>query len=263
MPLELVADSQGVSAAIDGFSPDYHQDFEDVRSIAVRYLEQGDPDALIVVELSRRLRCALRAWGASGRAAPAVQPEAELVKVLCDTAIHAQLQRLGSLSLTDLTIANGRRTFRSNVVSWSVAEFDDAIVTILNQLSERLLIANSNVTYPMKAMLLLTGLMPALDSQVRDGLSLAGLGGLRATQFPMPLDVNTAGGKKVTRLPFILGQCLEASGGVLRAGCLHRRHVELAASPGRLFDVLFFIQGSKGRRIFELSGKDSAWYALQ
>lgn len=261
MRLELVADETTLADAIRNFSSDYYEDFEDVRSIATKYLAATTPDKAVVDELSRRLRCALRVWGAGQRAAAAVKPQSELVKAFSDAQLHARLKQLGGLSLSDMTIEEGRRRVATQG-EWTVSSIDQALAAILNELSDCVLLENTNVTYPMKALLLLTGFMPALDSQVRDGLALAGLGGLYATAFSVPLEVDTTAGKKVTRLPFLLGDCLRSFGKTLRAGCEQSGRGKILNSPGRMFDVLLFMQGSQGVRIFELRSTDSVWYAI-
>ena len=261
MHLKVVADARAIGEAIDEFSSDYYEDFEDVRSKATEYLASTVPDHALVDELSRRLRYTLRVWGAGRRAAALVQPRARLAEALLDGQLHTQLGRLGSLSLANFDIDNGRRVLLG-VNEWTVGSFDDALIDALNRLSEDLLIDNTNVTYPMKALLLLTGLLPALDGQVRRGLSHAGLRGLDASALKIPLDADTTAGKKVTRLPYLLGKCWQTYSQVFRDGCTRSSRGQIENSLGRLFDVLLFMQGSQKLHIFELSNTHSPWFAL-
>lgn len=65
----------------------------------------------------------------------------------------------------------------------NIESYDDGQrhIELLNTLSKRLFVDNRSVTYPMKAHLLLTGYMPALDGRVRAGLGKAGFGGVDKT----------------------------------------------------------------------------------
>jgi hypothetical protein len=62
----------------------------------------------------------------------------------------------------------------------------------------------------MKTILLITGLMPAFDSQVRRGLSRGGFAGMTSNQNRMTDTPSGATWEKISRLPFVLGQCWHA-----------------------------------------------------
>ncbi len=116
------------------------------------------------------------------------------------------------------------------------------------------------------------GLTPAHSSTTRasvqdclfalGGLRAAGFSGMAATQFSMPLDLSKANGKKVTRLPFLLGHCWAQFGAVLRGGIQNSAHAYLADEPGRVFDVLLFMQGGDGRQLFRFQPGPTAWYEI-
>jgi hypothetical protein len=100
----------------------------------------------------------------------------------------------------------------------------------------------------MKALLLITGLMPALDSQVRKGLRLAGKVGFMGQQL-LPQNTHQAGGRRICYLPFQLGQCWELNREILLEGVRKSRHPGLESAPGRVFDVLLFMQAQSKRKM--------------
>lgn len=67
---------------------------------------------------------------------------------------------------------------------------------------------------------------------------------------------------KVTRLPFLLGHCWAQFGAVLRGGIQNSAHAYLADEPGRVFDVLLFMQGGDGRQLFRFQPGPTAWYEI-
>jgi len=68
--------------------------------------------------------------------------------------------------------------------------------------------------------------------------------GMDKTQFLLPTDAAGAGGKKIAGLPFLLGTCWMSCSSVLRNGINSSNHPELLDEPGRVFDILFFMQGN-------------------
>ena len=156
------------------------------------------------------LRCVLRCWGAGKRGAPNVQDLEEFRNVLDRPEMHFELAALGRASLSVLTVVQRHRYLDGKPAApEELAAFDSNLLDVLRAVGERLFIANKNLnaTYPMKAVLLVTGFMPAFDSQVRIGLQNGGFRGMNKTQFELPTDADCADGKKVTRLPFLLGDC--------------------------------------------------------
>jgi hypothetical protein len=116
----------------------------------------------------------------------------------------------------------------------------------------------------MKTLLLITGLMPAFDNQVRKGLENAGFKGVKKTQYLLPENGSSnADVKKITRLPFILGNCWREYRSVLSKGIQQSRHPNLDREPGRLFDILFFTQENPEKKnlLFDSSG-NRLWYDI-
>ena len=127
-----------------------------------------------------------------------------------------------------------------------VGAFDNEILSILNKLADVLFINNTNITYPMKALLLITRLMPALDSQVRGGLTRAGKVGFIGRQL-LPKNVHQAAGRRICNLPFYLGHCWRLNREAFVKGIDESRHRGLQDTPGRVFDILLFMQNKASR----------------
>jgi hypothetical protein len=116
----------------------------------------------------------------------------------------------------------------------------------------------------MKALLLITGFMPAFDSQVRMGLQRGGFAGVNKTQYLLPDDADHADGKKISRLPFLLGQCWTACAQQLQEGISASNSPELREEPGRAFDVLLYMQADEASPILVTCDPPSRqWYALK
>jgi hypothetical protein len=139
-----------------------------------------------------------------------------------------------------------------------VQKIDADLFSALHALSSGLFRRNRRVTYPMKALLLITGFMPAFDTQVCTGMRRGGLHGM--SSLTIPSQVESATWKKISRLPFLLGKCHRAHGTRLRSEIQHSSRPELKTEVGRVFDVLFFMQARNSELIvLRYSGPDR-WY---
>jgi hypothetical protein len=261
MPIDVIANHAQIVAAINGFSSAYHADYLGVRHLVTPYV--AEPAYANVAPLAFELSAVLCRWGAGRRKAPTVLPLSAVEETLMDPAVHAFLSRFASMPLTVLALASGtHRTIGGVATTNALAAFDTDLHRVLLFMSNGILTNNTNVTYPMKALLLLTGFMPALDSQVRKGLGAAGITGMNLTQFTMPANVHTTEGMKLTRLPFLLADCLYHNSQLLTAAASSSNYPWLAAETGRLFDVLLFMQGSENHKIFSLVPSGHPWYHL-
>jgi len=117
----------------------------------------------------------------------------------------------------------------------------------------------------MKVLLLITGFMPALDSErVRTGLDRGDFSGMNRTQYLLPADAAHADGKKITRLPFLLGQCWTTYTQQLQDGISNSRFPDLKEEPGRVFDILLFTQANKDSPVLvACDPPDRNWYKLR
>jgi len=106
-------------------------------------------------------------------------------------------------------------------------------------------IGNTNVTYPMKALLLITGFMPAFDGRVRTGLQRGWFLGMNRTQYLLPDNADHADAKRIARLAFLLGECWTTCAQQLQEGISKSSFPGLRQEPGRVFDVLLFMQADQ------------------
>ncbi|MGY4525150.1 hypothetical protein [Pseudomonas sp. TE21394] len=246
--LRLVGNIEDIASAIDDFRPSYHLDFSNVQVIAERYL-QAEPTSEHVALLAQALCTALRNWGACRRRSPRLRPSAQIESFLRNKQVHKSLVKLSQHSLESFSLSRGGdRVFNPGASFSDARKFDIEILNTLACLASGLFINNTSVTYPMKALLLITGLMPALDSQVRKGLRLAGKVGFTGQQL-LPKSTYQAGGRRICHLPFELGQCWELNRVTLREGVRNSLHPELESALGRVFDILLFMQAQTKRRL--------------
>ncbi|SFB02369.1 hypothetical protein SAMN04515620_11312 [Collimonas sp. OK607] len=261
MTARLIGTVSEVSAAIDGFSTAYHNDFALLRDFGRMYIHSQS--TANVSALSEALREVLANWGAGRRKAPALRSVDSFKISLNAPALHRDLALLHALPLSSLTLVGNQPSLaNSSTPAVTVAAFDACLFRTLAALSTGLFNGNTNVTYPMKAALLIAGVMPAFDSQVRRGLQRGGFIGMNKTQHLLPRNALYAGGMKVARLPFLLGQCWSAYAAQFAAGLSGSNHRALSVEPGRVFDVLFFMQGNPQQPILIQHHGANKWYEM-
>jgi hypothetical protein len=261
MPLNVVANQARIIAAINNFSAGYHGDYLLVKGLAAPYL--AAPTAANAAALAQGLSAVLYRWGAGRRRAPAVQPLPALQATLLNPTLHTLLAGFAISPISTLAIVGGvNRVVGGANTAASRLAFDTNLTSVLSQLSMGVLVGNTNVTYPMKALLLLTGFMPALDRQVRKGLGGAGFSGTNVTRFLLPAGIHSNEAQKLTRLPFYLAECYGANTALLTGAATASHYPWLAAEPGRLFDILLFMQGSAAHPLFTLTPPNRYWYGL-
>lgn len=245
--LRLVGHAKDVSSAINEFRLSYHVDFGNVRAVAKLYLGSETPEDHAPA-LAEALYRALSNWGAGSRKAPTLRLPQQAAHKLADKDLHFKLCTFSRCGIDAFSLdAKRDRVFTRSTTFISFDAFDIELLDVLHTLAEALFLNNTNVTYPMKALLLITGLMPALDSQVRKGLKRAGMAGLSGTQLLLPKDTSKALGKRICGLPFYLGNCWQLSQDVLRYAIAQSDHPGLSTEPGRVFDVLLFMQQESRR----------------
>lgn len=246
--LRLVGSALDIKSAIDDFRLSYHQDFANVWPIARRYLKASSSSANATL-LTQALSTALRNWGACRRRSPILRPVPQIESALKDKRLHERLLRLSLQGLATFNLnEQGHRLLESNAVFNDVGAFDKEILGILNMLADVLFLNNTSITYPMKALLLITGLMPALDSQVRGGLTRAGKAGFTGQQL-LPRNAQQAAGRRICELPFYLGHCWSLNREVFLEGIWSSNHKYLRDAPGRFFDILLFMQNRPNRQL--------------
>jgi len=260
LPVTITGTPAQIAAAIGAFPPQYHADFFRVRPLGQAYATAATPRPANAT-LAPPLQAVLRSWGAGKRAAPALQSVTQIASNLSAAPLHAALGALHNLPICRLTVTHNRRSFIGvPTTPAAMAAYDAHLFSALRTLAGGLFVSNTNVTYPMKAALLITGLMPAFDNQVRRGLQRGGFSGMNKTQYLLPINAASADGKKLTRLPFLLGQCWRAHSpnittAISTSGCLG-----LLNEPGRFFDVLFFMQGVNSNPVLISYHGPQNWY---
>jgi hypothetical protein len=260
MSIELVGPKGAVREAIENFSSQYHEDYFETRRVAGAFLRASAPNQLCGTALHHRLQATLTSWGAGVRGAPGLVTRISVtVRALSRPDLYADLQLLYRSPLDALTVTDGRR--RIALAGILPLVWDDALVRSLQTIAAELLTGNTNVTYPMKAMLLLCGLMPAFDSQVRKGMSKGGLVGMSSTQMQMPTQATDLVARKITALPYWLGHCWSKYP-LIRHEARHSAYPQLQEDPGRLFDILFFMQASSDPFLVWKDDGQGPWYLL-
>lgn len=266
MPVNLTTVQVDVTKAIDDFEESYHHQFFAVRALASPYLAAGQLDSGCVPPLAAELRRVLIEWGAGKRKAPHVKSLAAYTRALADRVTSAALRHLSTTPISSLDLIGNRRTLVGGDHSFATAAaFDEALFLVLDRFRVELFEGASNVTYPMKALLLLTGLMPAFDSQVRKGLSQGNFAGMNRTRYLIPQDPNGPHGKRISRLPFLLGSCWIKHINILSSAIAASRYPQLMTEPGRVFDVLFFMQAASTPLVSYQASPgttSSGWYEL-
>ncbi len=249
-----------ITAAINNFSTGYHADYFAVRCLAKAYLA-APPSPVTTMPLASALSGVLTRWGAGRRGAPTCQPVTTMGTVLNSQILHSKLRNLEAC-IPFLAITAGTRCLAASAPFASVSDFDDCLIDTLSVLSSGLLVANTNVTYPMKSLLLLTGLMPAFDSQVKGGLATAGVAGINRTRYLLPA-LGSPGAKKICALPFYIADCVSRQVAIITREAAGSSYPALASEHGRIFDVLLFMQNGAGHVTVHFAPPAHIrWYAI-
>jgi hypothetical protein len=240
--LHLIGTENEITAAINGFNHSYHIDYAQVRNVAICYLASA-PSALTAMALAEAIYDVMGNWGAGVRKAPLRRSPALIAERLLNSSLHHRLKKLADPSSLGLSVnSHGLPTLLLHSRLQSVHAFHREFLDTLAELANAFFVNNTNTTYPTKALLLLTGLAPALDRQVRKGLKRAGMKGMSGTQFLLPTSSSTAFGLRLCSLPFWVGHCWQGNKEVFLAAIKRSNHSALSSEPGRVFDILLFMQ---------------------
>lgn len=221
----IIASQDQIITAINEFNHKYHQGFFEAIGLArACYLEgqnQFEP-------LAHCLSNTLNDWGAGKRKAPHVVDVITLADILADADFGALCHELllGSRGVYAGQYSGGQ---------------GDQTMKFLNFVAKHMLTGSTAVTYPMKILLLLTGFMPALDGQVKKGLTLAGAPGFATTSYQLVASSEVSM-QRIQSLPIDLSGLWNQS---LQNAVAASQFPELGDYPGRVFDVLLFMQGKE------------------
>lgn len=221
----IIANQDQITTAINEFNHKYHQGFFEAIGLAKAcYLEEQNQ----YEPLANCLSNTLNEWGAGKRKAPQVVDVITLADILSD-ADFAKLCH--ELLLGSRCVYGGLHPWRQGY----------QIMQFLNFVAKHMLIGSTTVTYPMKILLLLTGYMPALDGQVKKGLTLAGASGFATTSYQLEASGEVSM-QRIQSLPVDLSGSWTQT---LQDAVTASQFPELNEYPGRVFDVLFFMQGKE------------------
>lgn len=261
MSVAFAGNAQDVVNAINGFDAGYHLGYRRAATLRQDYLGMGAPSIACATALATALDTVLRDWGAGVRKAPTPLPVSRIASALLQPSLLADLHIFVSNGVGTLSVANGARHAVTGTAG--VPALDAALIRTLTALATGMFVNNTNVTYPMKALLLLTGYMPAFDSQVRKGLQRGGFAGMDQTRMLMPTSVVNATHQKVTRLPYLLSDCWRGNPQI-REGVLRSNYPWMQDEPGRVFDVLLFMQADdRYPALLQWHGQSQmAWYEV-
>lgn len=270
MPLQVTQDIQALTGAINNFDPDYHTTYFQCRQHSDEYL--SNPTAENAENLANSLHHALIVWGAGNplyqNVPDAAQPHVIADSLKANDGFRNQLVALRDASTSIGLDPHGNRRITQPAGFQNVAGFDRALMESLTLTSAHFLIGNTNITYPTKCLLLLTGLMPAIDSRVRDGMTRIGYPGLAATQNLLPPEpFGNALAKKLKAIPFILADCWgrNNNGDRLIEAAQNSNYPQLAEAGhrGRIFDIVLFSMANQNEAnllSFEPGQPPQQWY---
>jgi hypothetical protein len=158
------------------------------------------------------------------------------------------------LGLEAFSVAGCRARLDGKPHSEAIRSVRDDLYFILDRCATGILGDATTILYPSKALLLLCGFPPALDWNVRCGLADAGMSGFQASSpqsLRMPKSADHASFRKYFALTFLLGQCWIDHREALNTAARGSAFPEIATWPGRIFDVMLFVDG----RCFEANGR--------
>lgn len=253
-----IISQQKVTQALNKFSSSYHNDYFSVRKFAKLYLEDSSPSNETAKNLSVALVKALKNWGSGKRAARPCKTEKIIADRLQDEKLFSNLKKLEN-SINHLSINSNGRVVSDVCDFRSAEEFDDCLSNTLQTISNDFFDQNKNVTYPMKAILLITGIMPAFDSRVRDGLKRAGVEGFTQS-FHIP-GFGCANSKKICTLPFYIAECAKSFQDIINDGVKNSKYPQIQGETGRIFDVLLFMQYDANSINF-VNDSNNKWYNI-
>jgi hypothetical protein len=232
--------------AINNFDKNYHKHYFKVRNYSRNtYLVPNNPTEIPSEKLAKILRQALIAYGAGKNSAPNVKSINDFINALLKIKIHHELRFFSNLPISELTIFNNVREI-TPPSTLTLNVLDAKVLNILNLLADNFFDFGNNrrtALYPMKALMLLTGRMYALDFYVRRGLIDAKLN-IRNETIELPQNAN--GGLEsniITKLPFIISDCYSNYRDIIDEAIRQSDYPALKQDIFRVFDILLFMQG--------------------
>lgn len=230
-----------ITNCINNFKPDYHVFYFYCRNCVTSFLD--DPNENNARILAAALYHTLIKYGAGRRQAPEPASIEHIEGFLLENnETFPQLLQNLSTTFPFLRIIDGQQRILDGCPGFAtVQELYQSLLELFHISRGTFVEENNSITYPTKCILLLTGLMPAYDTQVRGGLIAIhhGFGipqGLPNENAPW----NNVATAILDRL-FQLADCLSHSPHVLEA--VQQSHFPQLAEPihhGRILDIMLF-----------------------
>jgi len=230
----------------------------------MKYLTDMDFNSSTLSTLASDLRQVLINWGADYRKAPKPSDVKEFESALYDKDLRNDLLFFSNNKTKQLDVCINIKPLNCGARKLNKGGIDAArLIHVLNFLADKLFINNTNVTYPMKAFLLLTAYMPAYDGNVRKGLTRGGYSGFASTRFLLPKNAGCSNSKKITSMPYVLGCCWNNYKDIFIEGVSTSNYPILLKEPARVFDILLFMQSKEWRPLLlKCSNNCDNWYEM-
>lgn len=246
-----IAPFEDLQAAINKFNQKYICNYWITRRDAIEYINTSKPTTCLTELLAKNLVESLYCWGAGKRNASKLKKIKDISTFLQNQGNHSLIQIIANgPQIKDLDILSnktGKLELVINLPNIEIQKFNDNIANILKIFAENLFETRiKSATYPMKALLLLTGFMPAFDGNVKKGFQKAvGLGSNNAYQI-------TLSDKKIAMVPFLLGQLVKDHQNTFDDLIASNKKL-YSNDYARLLDILLFQQGKTNSQLITLS----------
>nr|WP_141662009.1 hypothetical protein [Burkholderia ambifaria] len=254
------------------FDPLYARGYVAVQAASLSFLEATDERMAQerAVTLAHELVRVLQEWKLGGRSStPKARSEDDIGRFLLDHEIRHSLAKLSSLRREPPRLVAGTRVVPGG--RYKPDELDMAALRMIVRLADGLFTCCARATYPMKALLLLTGYTVAFDSNVCLGAKHAGFAGM-ATGFKITSIRESAScpaSRKIVSMPYLVGSAWHAEREMfvrvfesIRNDATWAKLVTQLYHPARLFDILFFMQGKHCMQLMQFDHLAAThWYA--
>jgi hypothetical protein len=213
----------------------YHDVFKEVRIAADSWFETTKEDKAVRNNLAGLLHQGLKMYGAGCQGAPEVADE---------DSISESLKSVGCRQLLIAVKNQGRELFfnpNSNFDTESI--FAGDLFKAISFVREHFYKTSvQSITYYMKAIMLLTGAIPAFDGNVRDGLTSIGVLDMK-TQVNTPHKLDSSEMRKIVGILRVFRDAWHINGEIFLKAIDQANPSGaslIKSSPARQFDILLF-----------------------
>lgn len=232
--------------AINDFEEKYHKGFDTIRHLAEQFYQSKSKEQIPF--LSSELQRILKEWKAGMRNAPKLMNNKQFNDALSNDDFIESLISLSQIA-DYLDMQNNQKIMYSNHIFSSVNDFEKCLCDTLKYIANHFFDYSENinitVVYPQKVLLLLTGLMPAIDVNVREGIARSGKGNYSNLYLTDSRHL-----EKICELAFLISHLRHNQVEFIDNVISHSRYRNcikpnncLNNQYGRFFDIIFFMQG--------------------